>query len=50
MEELIKHFPRGSLLHYDGNALAETPPRTQMQALVESCEKKGIKLILTPTN
>ena len=50
MEEVIKHFPRGSVLHYDGNALAAPPPEAQMQALTAFCRSKGIELVLTPTN
>src|SRR6267143_1411138 len=34
MEEIIKHFPRGSVLHYDGNALAARPPQAQILALM----------------
>jgi hypothetical protein len=50
MEEIIKHFPRGSVLHYDGNALAAPPPEAQMRALTASCKSKGIEFVLTPTN
>jgi hypothetical protein len=50
MEEIIKHFPRGSVLHYDGNALATRPPEAQMQALTTFCKSKGIDLVLTLTN
>src|SRR4051812_780792 len=50
MEEIIKNFPRGSILHYDGSALAERPPEAQMQALTAFCKSKGIDVILTPTN
>jgi hypothetical protein len=50
MEEIIKHFPPGSILHYDGNALAATPPQTQMQALMDFCKSKGISFNSTPTN
>jgi len=50
MEEVIKHFPRGSVLHYDGNALAARPPEAQMQALTAFCKSKGIELVFAPTN
>ena len=50
MEEIIKGFPRGSVLHYDGNALAASPPQPQMQALMGFCKTKGISFMLTPTN
>jgi hypothetical protein len=50
MVEVIKHFPRGSVLHYKGNALAARPPEAQVQALTAFCESKGIKLALAPTN
>jgi len=50
MEEFIKHFPRGSVSHYDGNALLTTPPQAQIQALTDFCKTNGIRLILTPTN
>ena len=50
MEEIIKHFTRGSVLHYDGNALATPPPEAQMQALTAFCRSKGIDVVLTPTN
>jgi hypothetical protein len=33
MEEAIKHFPRGSVLHYDGNALVAQPSQAQIEAL-----------------
>ena len=50
MEETLKDFPRGSVLHYDGNALAAPPQQAQMQALMDFCKTKGISFILTPTN
>jgi hypothetical protein len=50
MEEVIKHFPRGSVLHFDGNALATRPAETQMQALAAFCKSKGIDFVLAPTN
>lgn len=50
MEEVIKHFPRGSVLHYDGNALATPPQETQTKALADFCKSKGIELVFTPTN
>jgi hypothetical protein len=50
MEEVIKHLPRGSVLHYDGNALMASPPQAQIQALTAFCKSKGISLVLTPTN
>ncbi len=50
LEEVIKHFPRGSVLHYDGNALAKPPPQAQREALTAFCKSKDIRLILTPTN
>ena len=50
MEEVIKHFPRGSVLHYDGNALAAPPSEAQRRALTSFCKSKGIDLVFTPTN
>ena len=50
MEEIIKHFPRGSVLHYDGNALAKPPTQPQLAALTAFCKSTGISLSLTPTN
>ena len=50
MEEVIKHFPRGSVLHYDGNALVKPPPEAQRQALTAFCKSKGIDLVFSPTN
>ena len=50
MEEIIKYFPRGSVLHYDGNALMASPSQAQIQALMAFCKSKGISLVLTPTN
>ena len=50
MEEVIKHFPRGSVLHYDGSALLEQPKEAQRQALTAFCKSKGIDLEFSPTN
>jgi hypothetical protein len=50
MEEIVKHFPRGSVLHYDGNALAAAPKQAQIDKLTDFCKSKGITLELTPTN
>ena len=50
MEEVIKHFPRGCVLQYRGNALMAQPPKAQMQALADSCKSKGFVLDLAPTN
>jgi hypothetical protein len=50
MEQAIKDFPRGSILHYDGNALMKPPPQAQMEALTAFCRSNGISLILTDTN
>jgi hypothetical protein len=50
MEEIIKHFPRESVLHYDGNALTAPPTQSQIVALTDFCKTKDISLILTPTN
>jgi hypothetical protein len=50
MEEIIKHFPSGSVLHYDGNALAARPPQAQMEALMAFCKSKSITFITSPTN
>lgn len=50
MEEIIKHFPRGSVLHYDGNALAKPQTQAQIEALTAFCKSTGISLSLTPTN
>jgi len=50
MDEIIKHFPRGSVLHYKGNALTAPPPEAQMRALADSCKSKGIELDVAPTN
>jgi len=50
MEETILNLSRGSRLHYDGNALMTSPPVTQIQALTAYCKKKGISLIVSPTN
>jgi hypothetical protein len=50
MEKVIKHFPRGCLLQYRGNALMAQPPKAQMQALADSCNSKGFVLDLAPTN
>ncbi|HZF01972.1 MAG TPA: hypothetical protein VE344_08765 [Methylomirabilota bacterium] len=50
MEEIIKHFPRGSVLHYDGSAMLASPSPKQIQALMDFCKTKGISLIVSPTN
>jgi hypothetical protein len=50
MEEIIKHFPRGCVLQYKGNALMAQPSEAQMRALADSCNSKGIVLDLAPTN
>ena len=50
MEEIIKHFPRGSILHYDGNAFLTMPPQAQIKTLMDFCKTNGISFILTPTN
>ena len=50
MEEIIKHFPRGSVLHYDGNALMQPPSQAQIEALTGFCKSQGLTLSLTPTN
>jgi hypothetical protein len=50
MEEVIKHFPRGGVLQYKGNALIAQPSEAQMRALVDSCKSKGIVFDLAPTN
>jgi len=49
MEEAIGNLPRGSVLHYDGNALMAKPPEAQMQALMAYCKEKGISFIESPT-
>jgi len=50
MEEAIGKLPRGSVLHYDGNALMKSPSQAQMQTLTSFCKKKGISFIVSPTN
>jgi len=50
MEEFIKGFPRGSVLHYDGNPLLAPPSQPQVQALTAFCKSNGVSLIFTPTN
>jgi hypothetical protein len=50
MEEIIKTFPRGSVLHYDGNPLQAPPSHAQVEALINFCKSKGISLVFTPTN
>lgn len=50
MEEIIKHFPRGSVLHYDANALIKPPPQAQIQALAAFGRSNGISVVITPTN
>ncbi len=50
MEETIGNLPRGSVLHYDGNALMASPPEAQIKALTAYCKRKGISLIVSPTN
>jgi hypothetical protein len=50
MEEGIKDLPRGSVLHYDGNALMAPPAPAQIQSLTAFCKSKGINLVLTPTS
>jgi len=51
MEEIIKYFPKGSVLHYDGMGVGGfSPPQDQMQALTDFCKSKGIVLEISPTN
>ena len=50
MEEIIKHFPRGSVLHYDGSAVLTMPPQAQIQTLMDFCKTNGISFILSPIN
>jgi hypothetical protein len=50
MEEVVKHFPRGSVLHYDGNALIASPKQAEIDKLKAFCKSKGITLELTPTS
>jgi hypothetical protein len=50
MEAAIGNLPRGSVLHYDANAMIKSPPDTQLQALIANCKKRGISLMLSPTN
>jgi hypothetical protein len=51
MEEVIKYFPKGCVLHYEGMGLGGfPPPQAQMQALTDFCKSKGIVLKLEPTN
>jgi len=49
MEEAIGNLPRGSVLHYDANALMARPPEAQMQTLMAYCKEKGISFIESPT-
>ncbi len=46
MEEAIGNLPRGSVVHYDGNALMASPP----EALTAYCTRKEISFIVSPTN
>ena len=50
MEEIVKYFPRGSVLHYDGNPLIKPPKQTEIEALEAFCKKNGIKFIESPTS
>ncbi len=50
MEEIVKHFPRGTVLHYDGNALIASPKQAEIDKLKAFCKSKGITLELTPTS
>ena len=49
MEEVIKYFPRGSVLRYDGSALLAGPSQDQIRALADFCKSKGIGFVVTPT-
>jgi hypothetical protein len=51
MEEIVKHFPRGSVLHYVGSGLIpEGPKSAEIDKLMAFCKSKGITLDLMPTN
>jgi len=51
MEEVVKHFPRGSVLHYDGNGLIPGGPKSaQIDTLMAFCKSKGIVLEISPVN
>lgn len=51
MEEIIKYFPKGSVLHYDGMDKVGFPPtQAQMQALADFCKSKGIVVKISSTN
>jgi hypothetical protein len=50
MEAAIGNLPRGSVLHYDANAMIKSPPNSQLQALIANCKKRDISLMLSPTN
>jgi hypothetical protein len=51
MEEIVKYFPKGSVLHYEGMGVGGfAPPQSQMQALTTFCKSKGIVLEIEPTN
>jgi hypothetical protein len=51
MEEIVKYFPKGSVLHYDGMGVGGfPPPQAQMQALTDFCKSKGIVLEISPTD
>ena len=48
MEAVVKNFPSGSVLHYDGNALIKPPKQAEIEKLMAFCKSKGITLKLTP--
>jgi len=50
MEEIAKHFPSGSVLHYDGNALAAQPKQAELDKLTAFCKSKGIVFQISPNN
>jgi hypothetical protein len=51
MEEIVKYFPRGSVLHYVGSGLIPGGPKSvEIDILMAFCKSKGITLDLMPTN
>lgn len=50
LEEIVKYFPRGSVLHYDGNALVTPPKPAEIDKLTAFCKSKGIVFEISPTN
>lgn len=50
LKEMIEQFPKGTTLHYDGNALLASPSENEIEEFKAFCQSKKINFMLGPTN